>query len=190
MDKIRESTESIYIHFWNKYDKLIDEKKATDKYQHIFRMVLDGADNSNLIKDKNELVQLFSLYFYIIDNVDMVYKNRCESSDEILSILSIYSLVCKELDYLFRLQLNLDNVLVTQINHEMINSMCIINNLKDKDISKLLGDSDDSEDTCISNDSEDTCISNDSEAHDVHSSHINSAKERLFKLYLKLISII
>ena len=115
MDKIRESTESIYIHIWNTYDKLIDEKKSTDKYQTIFRMVFDDTDNSNTTKDKNELAQLFSLYFYIIDNVDMVYKNRCESSDEILSILSIYSLVCKELDYLFRIQLNLDNVLVMQI---------------------------------------------------------------------------
>jgi len=179
MDKIRESTESIYIHFWNKYDKLIDEKKATDKYQTIFRMVLDSTDNSNPTKDKKELAQLFSLYFYIIDNVDIVYKNSCESSDEILSILSIYSLVCKELDYLFRLQLNLDNILVMQINQDMINSMCIINNLKDNEISKLLCE-----------DSEDTCISNDSEATYVHSNHINSAKERLFKLYLKLISII
>lgn len=181
MDKIRDSTESIYIHFWNMYDKLIDEKKATDKYQHIFRMVLDSTDNRNITKYKNELAQLFSLYFYIIDNVDMVYKNRCESSDEILSILSIYSLVCKELDYLFRIQLNLDNVLVMQINNEMINSMCIINNLKDEDISKLLGDSDDSEETCISNNSEEK---------DVHSNHIINAKERLFKLYLKLNSII
>ena len=89
----------------------------------------------------------------------------------ILSILSIYSLVCKELDYLLRLQLNLDIELVMQINQDMLNSMCIINNLKDNEISKLLGDGE-------------------GDGDDIHSSHINSAKERLFKLYLKLISII
>ena len=172
MDRIRESTELIYIHFWNKYDEVICEDNITDKYQKIFGIVLNTADNSHIQDNyKKELANLFSLYFYIIDNVDTVYKNRCEYSNEILSILSIYSLVCKELDYLLRLQLNLDIELVMQINQDMLNSMCIINNLKDNEISKLLGDGE-------------------GDGDDIHSSHINSAKERLFKLYLKLISII
>ena len=88
----------------------------------------------------------------------------------------MYSLICKEFDYFFRLHLNLDDVFVMEINQEIINSICIVNNLKDEEISKLLCD--------------DVAETNDIDNKYIHYNHIISAKQRLFKLYLKLISII
>ena len=182
MDKIREETQTIYIHFWDKYDTFINEltydkttyDKTTYKYQHAFLEELDTEKNTKT--NTKYLANLFSLYFYIIDYVGVIYNNTCESSDEILSILSIYSLICKEFDYFFRLHLNLDDILVMEINREMINSMCIINNLNDTDISNILGE-----------------VEGECEALSTtysHSNHIINAKQRLFKLYLKLLSII
>tara|TARA_B110001469_G_C9622843_1_gene310618 strand:- start:790 stop:1356 length:567 start_codon:yes stop_codon:yes gene_type:complete len=188
MNKIREETKDIYITFWNRYDSYISKllcHTISDEYQNVFLEELNNTKTSTKTSTKIPnsiptntycLANLFSLYFYIIDYVDIIYNNNCKSSDEVLSILSMYSLICKEFDYFFRLHLNLDDIFVMEINQEIINSMCIVNNLKDEEISKLLCD--------------DVNETNDIDNKYIHYNHIINAKQRLFKLYLKLLSII
>lgn len=104
MEKIKTETLDLNPSFWKEFSLI--------------------SNNALSLKslDVKGYATLFDLLIFIINRVNMVYSEKCENYLEILNILSVYSILCRE----FIFQINNENIDSVQKSDFITNFVSIL----------------------------------------------------------------